>query len=102
TWQKITIINNSGHPLSWFTQYSENTWLVVIPNHGVLKDGQSVDLTVTANVQNLTPNGYIARVTLIGTLGDQVTQNAVLGLYDFRLDVAQSIQTPTATQSPTA
>src|SRR5205085_5077142 len=63
--QKITITNNSGQTLTWFTQYSENTWLVVLPNHGTLKDGQSVDLSITANVQNLTPNGHIAMLTLI-------------------------------------
>ncbi|MGI9058955.1 MAG: Kelch repeat-containing protein [Ktedonobacteraceae bacterium] len=87
TSQKITITNKSGQTLSWLISYSENTWLVVTPNQGTLANGKSATLTVTANTQNLSPNTYVARLAVIGSIGNQPEQN-VLGSFTITLDVS--------------
>lgn len=101
--QKITITNKSGQEVIWSTSYSESTWLQVGPmTQGTLKNGQSVDLNVTANWQSLTLNSYITTLTILGKLANQQPGNqAVLSSIDVRLNV-QSLQasTPTA-QVPT-
>lgn len=93
--QKITITNNAGQTLSWLISYSENTWLVATPNQGVLANGKSVTLTVTANTQNLSPNTYVARLAVIGSIGNQPEQN-VLGSFTITLNVSPLL-TSTAT-----
>jgi serine/threonine protein kinase/N-acetylneuraminic acid mutarotase len=95
--QKITITNKSGQTLSWLISYSENTWLQVTPNQGVLANGKSAALIVTANVQNLSPNTYVAKLSVIGSIGNQPEQN-VLGSFTITLDVS-SLLTSTATAS---
>lgn len=94
--QKITITNKSGHAFAWSTQYTQNTWLSVLPSQGVLNDGKSVDLAVTVvNPQNLTPNTYQVTVSLIGKLDNQAEQ-ALLQEKDFTLRVSPSTSvTPT-------
>ncbi len=95
--QKITITNKSGQSLSWLISYSENTWLQVTPNQGVLANDKSAILTVTANVQNLSPNTYIAKLSVIGSIGNQPEQN-VFGSFTITLDISQLL-TSTATAS---
>ncbi len=104
--QKITITNKSGHTLTWSTSFSENSWLVVTPDQGIVKDGASVDLAVTANSANLMPNTYITTLTLLGRLDQQSNPQAgptAFGSFDIRLSVPQSLHTPTVTptQTPT-
>lgn len=100
--QKITITNGSGQTLSWLISYSENTWLEVTPNQGTLAGGKAVVLTVSANTQNLTPNTYLTRLAVIGSLDNQQTQN-VLGSFTITLNVSSSAtgSTPTATTGGT-
>ncbi|GAC1657861.1 MAG: hypothetical protein NVS4B7_04000 [Ktedonobacteraceae bacterium] len=96
--QKITLINNSGQQLFWFTSSSENTWLAVIPPQGILSNGQSTNLTVTVNTQNLPPNTYTARLTLQGSLRSQSELPAIIGFFDLNLHV--SLSSPTSTATP--
>ena len=94
--QKITITNSSGKTLSWLISDSENTWLEVTPNQGVLANGKSVVLTVSANIQNLSPNSYDAKLQVIGSLGNQPDHN-VLAWFNITLNVAPSLTNATIT-----
>jgi len=94
--QKITITNSSGKTLSWLISYSENTWLEVTPNQGVLANGKSVVLTVSANIQNLSPNSYDAKLQVIGSLGNQPDHN-VLAWFNITLNVTPSLTNATIT-----
>jgi serine/threonine protein kinase/N-acetylneuraminic acid mutarotase len=100
--QKITITNGSGQALSWLISYSENTWLGVTPNQGTLASGKSVVLAVSANTQNLTPNTYLTRLAVIGSLDNQPTQS-VLGSFTITLNVSSlpTGSTPTVTTDGT-
>lgn len=108
--QKVTISNKSGQTLHWEASYSENTWLLLTPNQGMLGNGQSIDLKVTVNGQGLSPNGYDARVYLDGVIDKQ---NGPLGSgpIEFRLQVlrlpptvqpTQTVGPPPVTPTPTA
>ena len=97
--QKITITNNSGQTLSWLISYSENTWLVVTPNQGVLANGKSAVLTVTANTQNLSPNTYVAKLAVIGSIGNLPEQN-VLGSFTITLDVSPLLSSTATAGTP--
>ena len=98
--QKITITNGSGQTLSWLISYSENTWLEATPNQGTLANGKSVVLTISANTQNLTPNTYLTRLAVIGSLGNQPTQS-VLGSFTINLNVSSSLTGSTTTTTGT-
>lgn len=93
--QTITINNQSGQTVTWNTSFSENNWLVVTPDQGILKNGQTAKLTVTAQAQTLSPNTYLATVFIMGKLDNGIS--SVLKNIDVRLIVAQSPVTPTPT-----
>lgn len=99
--QSITITNKSGQVFSWSLEYSRNTWLQVTPDNDTLQNGASETLAVTANVQNLLPNTYVATVTIFGKLENQA-EPGFLASFEFRLEVQQPAQTvtPTTTTTP--
>lgn len=96
--QKITITNQSGHTLNWFTQYTDNNWLSVTPSQGSLKNAQTLNLTVTVeNPQKLANDTYQVRFSLVGQLDNQ-SNPMLLQTINFSLQVNQS---PTAQIAPT-
>ncbi len=99
--QSITITNKSGQALEWAMTYSENNWLVVTPDHGTLKSGSSTTLTITVNGQALSPNAYIATITIGGKL-DSMSKPQFLGSFDVHLNVASSPVTTPPTSSVTS
>jgi serine/threonine protein kinase/N-acetylneuraminic acid mutarotase len=97
--QKITITNRSGHTLNWFTQYTDNNWLLVTPSQGSLKNNQSIELTATVeNPQTLANDTYQVRFSLVGQLDNQANPT-LLQTINFSLQVNQS---QTAQVAPTA
>jgi serine/threonine protein kinase len=98
TSQTITIINKSGQTLNWSTSYSENTWLVVSPDHGTLQNGETAKLTVTANAQTLPSNNYDAVINVIGMLSN-TSKSQLLNTFDVRLGVSQ-LSSPSPSVTP--
>ncbi|HVU66669.1 MAG TPA: kelch repeat-containing protein, partial [Ktedonobacteraceae bacterium] len=105
--QTITITNHSGHTLSWFSQYTDNNWLSVLPGQGILKDKQSINLTVTVENPQMLPNDtYQVLFSLVGQLDNQ-EDFTLLQTIDFSLQVSQSqvaqtVPTVPAVVTPTA
>lgn len=105
--QRISILNKSGQNLVWSMTYSENTWLVVTPDHGTLKNGETATLKVTVNTQApLTINTYDATITLAGKL-DNISKPQLLNTFDIHLSVTDSppattSQSPSGVVTPTA
>lgn len=101
--QTITITNQSGQTLNWFTQDTDNNWLAVTPSQGSLKNKQSIKLTVTVvNPQDLANDIYQVHFSLIGQLDNQ-TDFTLLQTINFSLQVNQTAQAqPTVSTSPTA
>jgi serine/threonine protein kinase/N-acetylneuraminic acid mutarotase len=93
--QTITLTNQSGHTLSWYTQYTDNNWLAVTPSQGSLANGKSVILTATVtNPQALSNDTYQVRFSLVGKLDTQ-SDFTLFQPIDFNLQVSQTaIATP--------
>ncbi len=88
--QSITILNKSGQNLIWSMTYSENTWLAVTPDHGILKTGETATLKVTVNTQApLTIDAYDATITIAGKL-DDMSKPQLLNTFDIHLSVTDS------------
>lgn len=98
--QSITITNNSGHTLNWYTASTDNNWLSVTPSIGSLANKQSQVLTATVvNPQALANNTYEVTFSLIGQLDNQKAPQ-LLQTLTFTLKVNQvNAVTPTATLS---
>src|SRR5579883_2310277 len=97
--QTVTITNNSGHLLNWFTQYTDNNWLSVTPSQGNLANNQSVELMATvANPQDLANDTYQVIFSLVGKLDNQ-SDFQLLATINFTLQVNQVVPiTPTIAQ----
>ena len=97
--QTITITNNSGQTLNWYTAYTDNNWLSVTPSQGSLANKQTKTLTATVtNPQLLANDTYQVRFSLMGKLDNQ-DDFQLLQTIDFSLQVHQTIPvTPTVTQ----
>ncbi len=95
--QTITLTNNSGQPLSWWSMYSQQSWLVVSPDQGILANNATTHLNVTINAQGFAPDTYIAQLTLLGKLPHSnvtsLTDNALI----FTLTVTAAPSLPSAT-----
>ncbi len=97
--QVITITNNSGQTLNWYTAYTDNNWLSVTPSQGSLGNRQTKTLTATVtNPQLLANDTYQVRFSLMGKLDNQ-EDFQLLHTINFSLHVHQTIPiTPTVTQ----
>lgn len=97
--ETITITNNSGHTLNWYTASTDNNWLTVTPGIGSLANKHSQVLTArVVNPQELANNRYTVTFSLIGQLDNQRVPQ-LLQTFDFTLNVNQAHPvTPTATQ----
>ncbi len=94
--QTITITNHSGQSLSWWSMYSQQSWLIVSPDQGTLANGASTLLSVTISAQTLVPNTYVAQLTLLGKLPQTstipLTDNALI----FTLKITAAPSLPSA------
>lgn len=97
---KITINNNSGRALSWFTQVSDNNWFQVMPSEGTLDDRQTVDLTVTVkNLEGLVNNTYLVKFSLVGSLDKRPELMQTLD-FTLRVNAAATPTSVPATPTP--
>ncbi|HEY0755118.1 MAG TPA: kelch repeat-containing protein [Ktedonobacteraceae bacterium] len=88
--QTITITNQSGRALNWFTQYTDNNWLSVTPGLGSLQNQKTLELTATVeNPQKLANDIYQVRFSLVGQLDNQ-SDLTLLQTINFTLQVNQS------------
>ncbi len=58
-----TTLLNAGNGPGAFALTSDQTWLSVTPSSGNLASGQSVNVTVSASAQSLTPGSYAGHIT---------------------------------------
>lgn len=101
---QVIINNKSGKNLNWFAQVSDNNWLQITPNGGILPDKHTAELVISVkNPQDLINDMYLVRFSLVGQLENQATSTLMQTIeFTLRVNSATTPTTVPVTPTPTS